>query len=63
MVFNLPDYPCLIGSSRPSILGGRLFVSGIPEWGPWEASRLEHHSEAYVDAGVVPATGARKVRT
>ncbi len=23
-----------------TILGGRLHPNGIPEWGPWEASRL-----------------------
>jgi hypothetical protein len=23
-----------------TILGGRLHPDGIPEWGPWEASRL-----------------------
>jgi hypothetical protein len=46
-----------------SILGGRLHVRGIPEWGPWDVRRLKYQPEAYADAGLVQVAGNRKVRT
>jgi hypothetical protein len=32
-----------------TILGGRLHVRGLPDWGPWNLSRLEWADEAFVD--------------
>jgi hypothetical protein len=45
-----------------TILGGRLHIRGIPEWLPWESSRLEFWPESDLDR-IIPATGDRKVRT
>jgi hypothetical protein len=44
------------------ILGGRLQLDGIPEWGPWEASRLHWWPEDHLDL-VLTTTAERKVRT
>jgi hypothetical protein len=46
-----------------TILGGRLHVRGIPDWGPWDPSRLEWKDEAFVDMILSEITGDRKVRT
>ena len=46
-----------------AILGGRMHVRGIPDWGPWDPTRLEWHTEGEIDPGLVPAAGDRKVRT
>jgi len=32
-----------------TILGGRLHVRGIPDWGPWDPARLEWEPEEYVE--------------
>ena len=32
-----------------TILGGRLHVDGVPERGPWEASRLHWWPEDHLD--------------
>ncbi len=32
-----------------TILGGRLHPDGIPEWRPWEASRLNWWPEDHLD--------------
>lgn len=45
-----------------TILGGRLHSNGIPEWGPWEASRLHWWPEDHLDK-ILATTMARKVRT
>ncbi len=45
-----------------TILGGRLHPNGIPEWGPWEASRLHWWPEDHLDL-ILGTTGERKVRT
>ncbi len=45
-----------------TVLGGRLHPNGIPEWGPWVASRLhwwpEDHLDSYTEevAGSTPAS-------
>jgi hypothetical protein len=44
-----------------TVLGGRLHVAGIPEWGPWEASRLHWWPEDHLD--LLTTTRERKVRT
>ena len=41
-----------------TILGGRLHPSGIPEWGPWDSSRLEYFAESYIDPGLVGGWGS-----
>lgn len=45
-----------------AILGGRLHPNGIPEWGPWETSRLHRWPEDHLDK-TVATTMAQKVRT
>lgn len=45
-----------------NILGGRLYPSGVPDWGPWEASRLHWWSEDHVDP-CYSDNRERKVRT
>ncbi len=61
---NLPDRFFLA-----TVLGGRLHVQGVPDWGPWDSSRLEYftesyiETESYIDPGLVGAAGDRKVRT
>jgi hypothetical protein len=32
---------------RSTILGGRLLPNGIPQWGPWDSSRLHWWTEDY----------------
>lgn len=42
----------LRGSDRfflATVMGGRLHPNGIPDWGPWEASRLHWWSEGHLD--------------
>ena len=46
-----------------AILGGRMHVRGIPDWGPWDPTRLEWHTEAEIKPGLVPAAGDGMVRT
>ena len=45
-----------------TILGGRLHVRGIPDWGPWNPSRLEWEPEEYVEI-MIETMRARKLRT
>ncbi len=52
---------CLTASSSLQS-NGRLHPNGIPEWGPWEASRLHWWREDNLDL-VLSTTGERKVRT
>jgi hypothetical protein len=44
-------------------MGGRLHVRGIPDWGPWNPSRLEWQNETFVDMILSEITGDRKTRT
>ena len=56
----------MISSDRyfpATILGGRLHVRGIPDWGPWDLARLEWESEEYVDMFVGVDPIHRKART
>jgi len=46
-----------------NILGGRLHVRGIPDWGPWDPSRLEWDDEAFVDILLSTRQADRKVQT
>lgn len=44
-------------------MGGRLYVQGIPEGGPWDASHLVYWGSNHVDKGYHPLAGDRKVET
>ncbi|HKV44484.1 MAG TPA: arsenate reductase ArsC [bacterium] len=44
-----------------TILGGRLHVTGVPDWGPWDSSRIDRFPEEQIV--IVPETGDRLVRT
>jgi hypothetical protein len=44
-------------------MGGRLYVQGIPEGGPWDASRLVRWDSSQVDKGYHPLAGDRKVES
>lgn len=44
-----------------TILGGHL--RGIPDWGPWDSSRLEWGDEEFVGLLLTKNTGDRKART
>jgi len=46
-----------------TILGGRLHVRGIPDWGQWNPSHLECENEAFVDILVSTRQADRKIRT
>jgi hypothetical protein len=46
-----------------TILGGHLHVRGIPDWGPWNPSRLEWADEAFVDMLLSKDQADRKART
>ncbi len=46
-----------------TILGGRLHVRGIPDWGPWNPSRLEWADEAFVDMLLSKDQADGKART
>ncbi len=41
---------------------GRLYVQGVPERGPWDASQLVYWTEEQIDLVFNPLTGDRKVR-
>jgi hypothetical protein len=45
-----------------TVLGGRLHPNGIPEWGPWEGSRLHWWPEDRLEL-ILTTTRERKVRT
>lgn len=38
-------------------MGGRLYVQGIPEGGPWDASHLVYWGSNHVDKGYHPLAG------
>ncbi len=46
-----------------TILGGYLQVRGIPNWGPWDPSRLEWGDEEFVAILLSKNPGDRKART
>ncbi len=45
-----------------TILGGRLHPDGVPDWGPWESSRLHWWPEDHLDL-ILSTTRERKVRS
>ncbi len=46
-----------------TILGGHLYIRGIPDRGPWNPSRLEWDDEEFVDVLLSTRQADRKVRT
>jgi hypothetical protein len=46
-----------------TILGGRLHVRGLPDWGPWNLARLEWADEEFVNMFVGTDPIHRKART
>ncbi len=44
-----------------TILGGRLHVQGVPDWGPWNSNRIDRFPENQVV--IVPEVGDRMIRT
>jgi hypothetical protein len=46
-----------------TILGGRLHIRGLPDWGSWNPSRLEWDDEAFVDMLLSKDQADRKART
>jgi len=46
-----------------TILGGRLHVHGLPDWGSWNPTRLEWADEEFVDMFVGADPIHRKART
>ncbi len=46
-----------------AVVAGRLHVRGIPEWGPWDSTKLEWAAELEIDPCLVVESGDRKVRT
>jgi hypothetical protein len=46
-----------------TLLGNRIDIRGIPQWGSWDADRIERVTEPEVDAVLLPLAGDRKVRT
>lgn len=46
-----------------TVMGGKLYVQGIGERGPWDSQRLMHWPEQAVDQILQPLAGERKVRT
>jgi hypothetical protein len=68
MPLELPNAPgeSVTSSGRffpATILGGHLHVRGIPDWGPWNPSRLEWADEAFVDMLLSKDQADRKART
>lgn len=46
-----------------TVMGGRLYVQGIPAPGPWDAKHLSWWSERQVELVFQPLVGDRKVET
>lgn len=46
-----------------TMVGGKIYVEGVSERGPWDAQRLIFQEEAVADRVLVPGTGDRKVYT
>jgi len=45
-----------------TILGGRLHPDDVPDWGPWESSRLHCWTEDHLDL-ILGTTRERRLRT
>jgi hypothetical protein len=46
-----------------TILDGCLYVDGVPDWGPWDSSRLDRFTKYEIEPGLVEVAGDRVVRT
>ena len=46
-----------------AILAGRLHVLGVPQWGPWDAARVELRAEDEITCSMNETAGDRKIRT
>ena len=46
-----------------AVVAGRLHVRGVPDWGPWDSTKLEWAAELEIDPYLVVEAGDRKVRT
>ncbi len=44
-------------------MGGRLYVQGVPDRGPWNSAWLVYYPEEMVEKIVQPLAGDRKART
>jgi hypothetical protein len=44
-----------------TILGGRLHVQGVPDWGRWNCNRIDRFPENQIV--IVPEVGDRMIRT
>ncbi len=44
-------------------MGGRLYVQGVPDHGPWDSAWLVYYPEEMVEKMIQPLAGDRKVRT
>jgi len=44
-----------------TILGGRLHVPGVPDWGLWNSNRIDRFPENQIV--IVPEVGDRMIRT
>lgn len=46
-----------------TVMGGRLHVTGVPEWGPWNTSALDWWPEDQLDPILRSEAYGEKVRT
>ena len=46
-----------------TIMGGRLHVTGVPEWGSWDSARLDWWPEDKLDLILAGGTYGEKIRT
>ena len=46
-----------------TVMGGRLHVTGVPEWGPWDSAGLDWWPEDKLDLILAGGTYGEKVRT
>ncbi len=46
-----------------TVMGGRLHVTGVPEWGPWDSARLDWWPEDQLDFILPGGRYGEKVRT
>ena len=46
-----------------TFMGGRLHVTGVPEWGPWDSARLDWWPEDHLDLILPGGRYGEKVRT
>jgi len=46
-----------------TVKGGRLHVTGVPEWGPWDSTRLDWWAKGHLDPILRGGAYGEKVRT